>query len=272
VNGNSIELTSNANGWTGTLTVAADGTFDFDPSDQFLALNNGDSEIVSFTYSASDTSDASAGATIDIIVNGISEGEPAAADVNYYFLIDASSSMFTSTGAVDCDNNGDGITSWVDLSIGMADLLGSELPIVWEDNTDLTTSTSYYTYGSVATQVDSPTLIEGGMASSTNLNSALQSLTFDLDSGVRNEVFIFTDGASSNTDLTQTFTDLGQAGVVFSTFNVSNAVSGASDVLDGLLQAAGQSNDTLVLDDCDDVEMEGWSIIFDLEDALYQVS
>jgi hypothetical protein len=110
------------------------------------------------------------------------------------------------------------------------------------------------------------------MASSTNLNSALQSLTFDLDSGVRNEVFIFTDGASSSPTLTQTFTDLGQAGVVFSTFNVSNAVSGASDVLDGLLQAAGQSNDTLVLDDCDDVEMEGWSIIFDLEDALYQVS
>ena len=272
VNGNTIELTSNANGWTGTLTVAADGTFDFDPSDQFLALNNGDSEIVSFTYSASDTSDASAGATIDIIVNGISEGEPAAADVNYYFLIDASSSMFTSTGAVDCDNNGDGITSWVDLSIGMADLLGGELPIVWEDNTDLTTSTSYYTYGSVATQVDSPTLIDGNMASSTNLNSALQSLTFDLDSGVRNEVFIFTDGASSSPTLTQTFTDLGQAGVVFSTFNVSNAVSGASDVLDGLLEAAGQSNDTLVLNDCDDVEMEGWSIIYDLEDALYQMS
>ncbi|MEL6125034.1 MAG: Ig-like domain-containing protein [Pseudomonadota bacterium] len=62
-----------ASGKTGTLTVNADGTFTFVPSADFLAMGAGDQETLTFDYTGTDGLDASAPATVTIVINGLNE-------------------------------------------------------------------------------------------------------------------------------------------------------------------------------------------------------
>ncbi|SOH92569.1 VCBS repeat-containing protein [Monaibacterium marinum] len=272
VPGAAIELTSAGKGWTGTLTVEADGTFAFDPSDQFLALNDGQSEIVSFNYSASDAAGEGDSATIEIVVNGEGSDAGVSADVNYYFLIDASASMFVNVASLDCDFNGDGSTSWIDLSIEMAGQLGEVLPTVWDNFSDLSTSSSYFTYGSTATEIGSPYDIDGSLASSSNLSGALTSLQSEMDENADNRVFIFTGGGSSSTgaeDAVEALVD--DYNATISTYAIG-AESGLGGLLDDLLDVVGLDGDTPTIDDCDDIPQEVLDAELALVDELFFIT
>ena len=63
-----------------TLTFNSDGTYSFDPNGEFEALGTGDSEQVTFTYSAVDNDGGqSAAKTVTITVNGVNDA-PVATD------------------------------------------------------------------------------------------------------------------------------------------------------------------------------------------------
>lgn len=272
VPGAAIELTSAGKGWTGTLTVEADGTFTFDPSDQFLALNDGQSEIVSFNYSASDAAGEGDSATIEIVVNGEGSDVGVSADVNYYFLIDASASMFVNVGSLDCDVNGDGSSSWIDLSIEMAGQLGTILPTVWDNFSDLSTSTSYFTYGSTAAEIGSPYDIDGSLASSSNLSGALTSLQSEMDADADNRVFIFTGGGSSSTGAEDAVSALvNNYNSTISTYAIG-VESGLGGLLDDLLGTVGLGGTTPTIDDCDDIPQEVLDAELALVDELFFIT
>ena len=254
---NTIELTSDTNGWAGTLTVDADGVYSFDPGDEFLAMNDGDSEVVTFNYTASDSAGATGESTITINVQGVGDAPAGNAQVNYFFLIDASSSMFSPAGTVDCDFNEDGVYSWIDLSIGLAGQLGDELPAIWEDALGVTTSTAYYTYGSVAQQVGSPYDIDAEAGTTSNLAGALTSLVGSLNAGAHNEVIIFSDNLSTNTSATEAMNDLINN---YNTTISSYLVGAASDI----------PSNSPRLDDCTDVTEEYWDAVIALEDMFIE--
>lgn len=266
--GGTITLTSDR-GWTGELTVQADGSFTFDPSEQFLALNDGESELVTFGFEATDAGGLSDAGQVTIVVEGEGTAAPTGADVNYIFLIDTSSSMFVEAPGLDCDENGDTVSSWVDLSIGLAGGLGDSLPAIWESQTNLTTSTAYYTFGDIATEIASPYDIQS-TGSSSNLSGALASLQSELDPTKDNQIFVFS-GANTSSD--------GVADEVSALINDFNATvttygigpSGAlGGLIDDLLGLAGLGSDTIVIDDCVDVYEEIFMQEDDLYDQLYQ--
>jgi len=190
-------------------------------------------------------------------VQGVGDAPAGNAQVNYFFLIDASSSMFSPAGTVDCDFNEDGVYSWIDLSIGLAGQLGDELPAIWEDALGVTTSTAYYTYGSVAQQVGSPYDIDAEAGTTSNLAGALTSLVGSLNAGAHNEVIIFSDNLSTNTSATEAMNDLINN---YNTTISSYLVGAASDI----------PSNSPRLDDCTDVTEEYWDAVIALEDMFIE--
>ncbi len=70
--GVSVPLVRSGSGPGGTVTVAADGTFVYDPGSDFADLDETESEDVTFTYTASDGALTSQ-ATVTITVSGIDD-------------------------------------------------------------------------------------------------------------------------------------------------------------------------------------------------------
>lgn len=58
------------------LTLNADGSFDYDPNDAFEALNDGESDIDSFTYTVDDGNGGTDTATVTIDIDGVTDVFP----------------------------------------------------------------------------------------------------------------------------------------------------------------------------------------------------
>ena len=61
------------------MTVNADGSYDFDPGDDFDYLASGESETVSFTFQVDDGRGSTDTATVDVVVTGSNDGPTAVA-------------------------------------------------------------------------------------------------------------------------------------------------------------------------------------------------
>ena len=71
---NGYALVSGVGAGNGSLTFNSDGTFDFDPGSDFQDLTVGDWQVVTFTYTASDTNGGtSTPGTVSIIVIGVND-------------------------------------------------------------------------------------------------------------------------------------------------------------------------------------------------------
>ncbi|MHC4248570.1 MAG: choice-of-anchor D domain-containing protein [Planctomycetota bacterium] len=66
----------NDTGTLGTVVDNGDGTFDYDPAGQFEALNDGESAVDTFTYTASDGRGETDTAVVTITINGADEAAP----------------------------------------------------------------------------------------------------------------------------------------------------------------------------------------------------
>ena len=64
---------------SGSVTVNADGSYDFDPGDDFDYLASGESETVSFTFQVDDGRGSTDTATVDVVVTGSNDGPTAVA-------------------------------------------------------------------------------------------------------------------------------------------------------------------------------------------------
>ncbi|QPH54862.1 Ig-like domain-containing protein [Pontivivens ytuae] len=196
--GSEITLTSQENNYDGTLVVNADGTFSFDPGDSFLALNQGETETVTFDYTVADQAGETASATITIEVNGLSD-EPGA-DVNVIFLIDASTSMFVNNSNATVDRNVDGSYSSIDLAIGTANAVAEGAFLVYDlFEPDLSLETSFYAYGDLVDQVNMPEDIQIARGDGSDLGAALEYLQTQLDPNARNHIYILTDSYTTDT-------------------------------------------------------------------------
>lgn len=74
--GNTVTLATGA-----TVTVASDGTFNYDPNGQFETLATGATATDSFTYTASDAGGGTDDATVTVTINGLNDAPVAVADV-----------------------------------------------------------------------------------------------------------------------------------------------------------------------------------------------
>ena len=100
-----VTLVDDVDATEGTLTLNADGTFDFDPADNF----NGDAV---FTYTVNDGRIDSAQASVTITVNSVNDAPVAVADafaVDEDTLFDSVAEGFNLTGN-DTDTEGDPLT------------------------------------------------------------------------------------------------------------------------------------------------------------------
>jgi VCBS repeat-containing protein len=62
-----------ATGTLGTVSINEDGTINYDPNGMFEALNDGESDTDSFTYTISDGKGGSDSATVTVTVNGVTD-------------------------------------------------------------------------------------------------------------------------------------------------------------------------------------------------------
>ncbi|MEO1058885.1 MAG: vWA domain-containing protein, partial [Actinomycetota bacterium] len=119
-----------ASGKTGTLTVEADGTLSFVPSEDFDVLDEGESDTLGLEYTVVDTEGAASAepAEVTITINGEDDLPPDGGggdgpDFNVVYLIDTSSSMFQPENVANplpeaaSDFNGDGINNFIDLAV-----------------------------------------------------------------------------------------------------------------------------------------------------------
>ncbi|WP_415905471.1 Ig-like domain-containing protein [Neptuniibacter sp. QD48_55] len=108
----------------GTFTLLADGSFTFDPSEDFQALNDGESFTTSVVYEVVDGNGGAATATLSIEVLGVTDTAPSDATITFDSLIgfedynngvpfsyDEAGFSFTATGN---HVDGTGVLSWHD--------------------------------------------------------------------------------------------------------------------------------------------------------------
>ncbi|MEL7462765.1 MAG: cadherin-like domain-containing protein [Pseudomonadota bacterium] len=77
--GVAAEVSTDSGDFTGTLTVNADGSFDFEPGAALMGLTVGESETVTFTYEIVDEAGEAASASVTITIDGVNE-KPVAND------------------------------------------------------------------------------------------------------------------------------------------------------------------------------------------------
>ncbi|WP_316015964.1 beta strand repeat-containing protein [Roseobacter sp. HKCCA0434] len=267
-----VTVTSDNNGWTGTVTVNPDGGFTFDPGTDFETQNDGESETVTFEYTVTDGNGGTTTNTATITVTGEDEvvtPPPATADVNYYFLIDTSASMFVEQGAVTCDYNGDGSGTYVDLSIGIAEGVASDADLYWGAFApDTTVDYNFFTFGSIAREVDSAASITSQSATPGDLTGALNSLKANLNADADNRVFIFTGASSADANSGDAVADL------VANFNaqVEAYEVGSAPVLTDMLTGVLPAQDVNFVDECLDVETEQMEEANELFDELILLS
>lgn len=100
------------------VTIAADGTVTFETAGAFDDLNEGESDMLSLSYTVSDGNGGQDDATLTITINGEGSATPAVS-YNVIFLVDASASLVGTSGAGatiigsagPLDLNGDGIVN-----------------------------------------------------------------------------------------------------------------------------------------------------------------
>ncbi|MFT7130792.1 MAG: hypothetical protein ACI89U_002919, partial [Gammaproteobacteria bacterium] len=86
----------------GIVTVNPDGSFEFDPADDFQDLNIGDDRTVSFDYNVSDGHGGSDSGTVSIVVAGTSNDAPTAV------VFEASTAEVTVNNTVVAESGGEG--------------------------------------------------------------------------------------------------------------------------------------------------------------------
>ncbi|NET36768.1 MAG: hypothetical protein F6K19_32860, partial [Cyanothece sp. SIO1E1] len=120
--GNLVTLTSGA-----LLTLNADGTFSYDPNGQFENLNDGDIATDSFTYTIGDSSGGTDSATVNIIVDGVTDNS--VPDTSFWFSPNRDSSVGKAEDIIFFDGNGsfstffDGSTVGLDTNIDAFDII-----------------------------------------------------------------------------------------------------------------------------------------------------
>ena len=92
----------------GVATDLGDGTFSFDPDGDFEALDDGDTQVVSFTCSATDPSMATDSATVQVTVNGVNDAPATGADSytvteNETLTVDAAAGVLANDSDVEGD-------------------------------------------------------------------------------------------------------------------------------------------------------------------------
>ena len=158
-----------------TVTMAADGTFDYDPNGQFEALGLGETGTDTFTYLVEDTHglDAMAVATVTVTVAGLDDGVIATSN-DYAVPAEA-----TVNGNVIADDTGDG----VDVSIDASDTLS----ILSVDTNGLQ---GLLTIGTAE--------FMGTRGTISNLTDAVQTVTFDTAGGRFSDPVVFANPPSHN--------------------------------------------------------------------------
>lgn len=124
--GNGTTITEQGGTREGTLTVAADGSFTFNPGGDFDSLAAGESSTVAFTYKATDgsaTNPLSNEATVTITVNGLNDAPAAINDSGTAFTIDEDTAL-SSGNVLDNDNDAEDDTLTVSQVDGVAGDVG----------------------------------------------------------------------------------------------------------------------------------------------------
>ncbi|MEL7463963.1 MAG: Ig-like domain-containing protein [Pseudomonadota bacterium] len=103
--GAATAVSTDSGNFTGTLTVNADGSYEFAPGDDLKALALGDVETVSFSYTIDDGNGGTDTANVVITINGLNEDPTATNDL---LVTDEETAI---SGNIVTDDNGNGVDS-----------------------------------------------------------------------------------------------------------------------------------------------------------------
>jgi hypothetical protein len=96
----------------GQVTLNADGTFTYDPNGAFESLNNGDADTDSFSYTISDGNGGTDTATVNIVINGVTDQvanqAPDVVNDNYSIHAGEILSITAAVGLLSNDSDADG--------------------------------------------------------------------------------------------------------------------------------------------------------------------
>ncbi len=213
VNGVAADVGSQVTLGSGALlTLNGDGTFVYDPNEQFESLNDGESATDSFTYTISDGNGGTDTATVTITIDGVTDGSPSNQlpnAVDDMAIVDEDTSVIVDVLGNDLDPDNDPLTvdSATDSSNGLT-TVNADGTVTYTPNADFN-GTDEFTYtisdgnGGTSTATvtvtvngvnDTPTASNDSFTTTTN-----NSITFALSDLLANDSDVDGDSLSLDT-------------------------------------------------------------------------